>query len=131
MILARAGHLRVHADGHAERFKVDGVAGKLRARIRHDDRKPLDRWLERQVFYARMEAKKLCETSAQLRIQDRVRKVGWLAPFLVFAYLIIFRGLWRDGWAGWYYTMERTIAEMILAMAVIEQRWFGRETHAG
>lgn len=124
-ILARSGCLRVDSDGHAERFRVDGAVGKLHARIRHDDRKPLERWLQRQVFYARMEAMKLCSDSASLRLQDRIRRTSWLAPFLVFLYLLILRGLWRDGWAGWYYTLERTMAEFILAMAVLEQRRFG------
>lgn len=124
-LLARAGRLRVEADGHAERFVVDGAVGTLRSRIRHDDRKPLERWLQRQVFYARIEAEKLCDRSARLRLQDRIRRTGFLAPLLVFPYLLILRGLWRDGWIGWYYTVERTVAEFILALAVIERRWLG------
>jgi glycosyltransferase involved in cell wall biosynthesis len=129
-ILARAGRLRVDADGHAERFRVEGVVGTVRARIRHDDRKPLERWLQRQVFYSRMEARKLCAAPDHLRLQDRIRRTGWLAPFLVFPYLLVLRGLWRDGWAGWYYTLERTMAEVILALAVIEQRRIGRPARA-
>ncbi|NJR44282.1 glycosyltransferase family 2 protein [bacterium] len=122
LMLARAGRLSVVSDGHAERFSVDGPVGQLKAKMQHDDRKPLERWVSRQVFYARMEAKKLCNPNAKLRWQDRLRARASVAPFFVFGYLLIGRGLWRDGWNGWYYTVERTIAEFVLLLCV-RRRW--------
>jgi glycosyltransferase involved in cell wall biosynthesis len=123
LLLAKAGKLQVDADGHAERFSVPGSIGQLQAPIHHDDRKPLERWVQRQVFYSRMEAKKLCDPQARLRWRDKLRRSASLAPVAVFCYLLFARGLWRDGWHGWYYTIERTIAELILLLCVLEQRF--------
>ncbi len=125
VLLARANALRVESDGHAERFGVSGSVGKLTHRILHDDRKPLERWLPRQIFYARMEAKKLAETpSAQLRWQDRIRKKIVLAPLLIVPYAVLMKGLWREGWRGYFYLAERVIAELIISLAVLELRYF-------
>lgn len=125
VLLARAHELRVDSDGHAERFTVAGSVGNLTQRILHDDRKPLERWLPRQIFYARMEAKKLAETpSKNLRWQDRIRKKIVLAPLLVIPYAVLMKGLWREGWRGYFYLVERVIAELIISLAVLELRYF-------
>jgi len=125
VLLARANELRVDSDGHAERFSVSGSVGQLRTRILHDDRKPLERWLPRQIFYARMEAKKLAETpDRNLRWQDRIRKKIVLAPILIIPYAVLMKGLWREGWRGYFYLVERVIAELIISLAVLELRYF-------
>ena len=125
VLLARANELRVESDGHAERFGVSGSVGNLRERILHDDRKPLERWLPRQIFYARMEAKKLTTTpNTELRWQDRVRKKIVLAPLLIIPYAVLIKGLWREGWRGYFYLVERVIAELIISLAVLELRYF-------
>ncbi len=123
LLLARAGKLLVVADGHAERFSVFGNVGKLKERILHDDRKPIERWLQRQIFYARMEARKLAKPNKAFRWQDKIRRRASIAPILVFLYLLIYRGMWRDGWQGFYYTIERTVAELILILAILEHKF--------
>jgi hypothetical protein len=30
-----------------------------------------------------------------------------------------------DGWPGWFYVMQRLVAEMLIALEVIAQRWRG------
>jgi hypothetical protein len=37
-------------------------------------------------------------------------------------YLLLVRGLIFDGWNGWYYTLKRTIAEMMLALRLLEAK---------
>ncbi len=108
-------------DGHAHRVLVDGKTSKLSAYIYHDDRKDLSRWLISQDKYMLDEVKKLLETPFdQLSLTDRIRKYKVLAPFLVFIYcLILKRGLF-DGWHGWYYALQRLLAEVLLAIRLFE-----------
>jgi len=37
-------------------------------------------------------------------------------------YLLLVRGLVFDGWSGWYYAFQRTIAELMLAVRLLEAR---------
>ena len=58
----------------------------------------------------------------KLSIQDQLRlKIFFAAPAM-FLYLLFGRGLILDGWPGWYYVLQRTIAEMLLALRLIEAR---------
>jgi hypothetical protein len=43
------------------------------------------------------------------------------------------RGKWLlfGGWRGWYYVFERTLAETLLALRLIEARFAARETTSG
>ena len=53
---------------------------------------------------------------------DRLRLLAWPAPLLAFFYTLIWKGCAFDGWAGWYYTLQRTFAEICLALELIERR---------
>jgi len=108
-------------DGHAHRVLVTGNSAKLSAYIYHDDRKDLSRWLSSQNNYMLDEVRKLCKTPInQLSLSDRIRKAKIFAPFLVFVYcLILKRGLF-DGWHGWYYALQRLLAEVLLAIRLLE-----------
>ncbi len=113
-------------DGHTQLLKIGGKSEWLEGRILHDDRKPLARWLSNQVHYATLEAAKLRSTPRiELRIQDRLRRMIVIAPFMVFFYTLIGRGLILDGWAGWYYVFQRTIAEILLSLKLIEKKLKG------
>ena len=59
---------------------------------------------------------------ADLLPVDRIRRMGWLSPFLVFFYTLIFKGCIFDGWAGWLYVLQRTNAEMMIALEIIDRR---------
>jgi hypothetical protein len=102
---------------------VPGAVPLLHARIRHDDRKPLSRWLTNQERYARHEVAKLRAAGATLGLADRIRRWRWLAPPLVFAYTLFVRGAVFDGWRGWHYAYQRAVAEAVLAMRLIEADW--------
>lgn len=109
-------------DGHTQLLVLNGTSGRLRTPIRHDDRKPLSRWLQAQGRYTALEAGKLIAADpATLGVVDRIRKARILAPFLVFFYCLIVRGGVFDGWAGWYYAFQRSVAEMLLSIQLIEE----------
>jgi hypothetical protein len=56
----------------------------------------------------------------RLGLVDAMRRSKILAPLAVMFYcLIIQRGI-LDGWAGWYYALQRTLAEILLAIRLTE-----------
>ena len=109
------------------RAQVQGTVGAMRTRVLHDDRKPLARWLSSQARYADEEAEFLLgRPSRSLRMQDRIRRMIVVAPWLVPLHFLIARGGIVDGWRGIYYAMQRGVAESILALRLLERR-FTRE----
>ena len=97
----------------------------LNSYIYHDDRKSLSRWLWAQDRYMKIEVKKLLESpNSELSFGDRIRRKKILAPLIVPIYcLIINKGI-LDGWAGWYYALQRTLAEILLSIRLIEAETF-------
>jgi glycosyltransferase involved in cell wall biosynthesis len=108
-------------DGHTQLLRVAGRSTSLKAFIRHDDRKALSRWLWAQDRYVILESQKLLGTpAAKMSLGDRLRRSKIAAPLIVpFYCLILQRGL-LDGWAGWYYAMQRTLAEILLSIRLVE-----------
>jgi glycosyltransferase involved in cell wall biosynthesis len=108
-------------DGHTQRLQQSGSTAFLTGYIYHDDRKPLSRWLWAQDRYMILEAQKLLETPIkELNWGDRIRKQKVLAPFVILVYCLILKGGIWDGWRGWYYTFQRVLAEILLAIRLIE-----------
>jgi len=108
-------------DGHTQLLKVKGTSSTLKAPILHDDRKPLGRWLWAQDRYMVLEVKKLRSTPGhELSLGDRIRKTKILAPFVILMYCLILKGGILDGWAGWYYTFQRVLAEILLSIHLIQ-----------
>lgn len=110
-------------EGHTQRARIDGPVGKLNSVIFHDDRKPLGRWLSSQKRYAALQAGYLVTApQASLRRNDRIRLAGWPAPLLVFVYTLLLKGCIFDGWAGWYYVLQRVLAETLIALELADRR---------
>lgn len=110
-------------EGHTQVLRLSGDVRRLSSRILHDDRKPLSRWVGSQNRYSIIEAQHLLATrSEMLGAADRLRKWIFFAPATVFLYLLFGKGLILDGWRGWYYVCQRTIAEMLLSLRLITQR---------
>lgn len=107
-------------DGHTQLLRVNGKSAMLSAYIYHDDRKPLSRWLWAQDRYAIIEAKKLLDSTNNLNFGDRIRQQKVLAPFVILFYCLILKRGILDGWAGWYYALQRTLAEILLSIRLIE-----------
>jgi len=123
IVLFRKAVTHVEQDGHCQRARVSGTVRELSGRILHDDRKPLVRWLTSQAGYMKLEADKLESTPASaLALIDRLRRLIFVAPPVVFFYCLIVRRGALDGWAGWSYALQRAAAEMILSLTLIERR---------
>lgn len=122
-VLYRTRDATYQRDGHAHRVKVEGEIGKLKTEIRHDDWKPFVPWLHSQVKYAALEAEKILGTPPdQLHWKDRIRKKIVLAAPLTLVYCLFYQGLILNGWAGVFYAMQRTLAEFLLAMVILDRK---------
>jgi glycosyltransferase involved in cell wall biosynthesis len=110
-------------DGHTQRVVIDGRVEELRASLLHDDRKPLRRWLNSQARYAELEGEKLLTTGREsLNLRDRLRLCLVVAPAATLFYCLIVRGGIFDGWPGFYYAFQRALAELMLALYLIDSR---------
>jgi glycosyltransferase involved in cell wall biosynthesis len=119
--LFRKSRAVFNEDGHAHRVAVDGRVENLRAPILHDDRKSLSRWLEAQARYTKQEAAKLLSARPEdLRWTDRVRRWRLVAPAAMLFYCLILRGGVLDGWPGFYYAFQRSLAELMLSLYLLD-----------
>jgi glycosyltransferase involved in cell wall biosynthesis len=121
VVLFRRDRATYRQDGHTQRLYLTGRTGTLQSPIFHDDRKSIDRWLNDQLRYAGQEARHLLDTPAKdLSRLDRLRRGMVVAPGLVFLYTLLGRGLVFDGWRGWHYTLQRTLAELLLSLRLVD-----------
>lgn len=122
-VLYRRDRARYEDEGHGHKVRVDGPVIRLKGKIEHDDRKPLTRWINSQDRYFKTEARHLLSTpDERLNRQDRLRKRIYFAPIVMFLYLLFGRGLILDGWPGWYYVLQRTVAEALLSLRLLTER---------
>ncbi|MFG6102889.1 glycosyltransferase family 2 protein [Leptothoe sp. EHU-05/26/07-4] len=123
-ILSRKGRSSYINDGHTQLLQVVGDSGHLKNYIHHDDRKALSRWLWAQDRYMLIEVDKLLNTpNNELSLGDRIRKRKVLAPLIILLYCLILRGGILDGWYGCYYAFQRTFAEILLSLRLIEKEF--------
>ena len=108
-------------DGHTQRVVIDGAVADLRARLLHDDRKPLRRWLTSQARYAELERDRIIKREA-LDLADRLRLCFVVMPAAMFFYCLTVRGGIFDGWRGFYYAFQRSLAELMLSLYLIDAR---------
>ena len=108
-------------DGHTQRVVVDGPIATLTSPFLHDDRKPLKRWLNSQVRYAELDGERIAKREA-LDFTDRLRLCFVVVPAGVFFYCLLVRGGIFDGWRGFYYAFQRTLAELMLSLYLIDSR---------
>lgn len=118
LALFRRGAGRHVQDGHTQRAVVDGQTGQVSAHLIHDDRKSFDRWVRSQLAYARLEADKLATPAPGLRGWLRTRTP--LSMFAVGAYCLVVRGGFFEGPAGWFYALQRMIAEGLICAAYLD-----------
>jgi len=116
-VLYRRERASYMQDGHTQRVQIQGTISALAGPIYHDDRKSLTHWLGAQVRCARLEAVKLIRTPfSSLSSFDRVRRLIFMMPPLMFLYCLFARGGVLDGKRGLYYAMQRTLAELLLSL---------------
>jgi glycosyltransferase involved in cell wall biosynthesis len=122
-VLFRRGRAEPWQDGHTERWRVDGPVLPLKGRILHDDRKPVGAWLAAQARYqARERDKLLAAERGALDRADRLRLRHWIAPWAVFLWCLFGKGLILDGRAGLTYAYQRLLAEVALALYLLDAR---------
>jgi glycosyltransferase involved in cell wall biosynthesis len=109
-------------DGHGHRVQIDGPVADLPVLIDHDDRKPLSRWLDSQRKYAALEADKLSREVSFKGTADRLRKMIWPAAPAAFFYTLFVRRLFLDGRPGLSYALQRTYAELLLSLELLERK---------
>jgi glycosyltransferase involved in cell wall biosynthesis len=119
-VLLRQGRYSVSDEGHAEGWVVQGHVGILKSRIVHDDWKSMRDWTIAQARYMTREREKLDRKRDGLR--DWLRMHPPLMPIAVFFYCFFVKGLLFSGKAGLQYTLQRTIAEGILALFILENQ---------
>jgi glycosyltransferase involved in cell wall biosynthesis len=123
IVLYRAKNAQYANEGHGHRVTVSGDVRALSGVIYHDDRKPLSRFLTSQQSYARLEADYLLKAdTGVLSASDRLRRMAWPAPIAVFFYVLVVKGCLFDGWPGWFYTLQRVLAECMIALELIDRR---------
>jgi len=129
-VLYRKEKAQYQNEGHGHRVSVDGDIIELESVIYHDDRKPLARWISSQQRYARAEAGYLLERSGdKLSRIDKIRAIGWPAPFLVLFYTLFAKGCVLDGWAGWHYALQRLVFETLTALELADRRIRARKAN--
>lgn len=107
-------------DGHTQRLRLHGMIARLNAKIVHDDRKPLGRWLSSQTAYAALESSRIAGTPLrERRLKDRLRVAG-LSPCVAFAAALVWKRALLDGRPGIRYALERAIAEALIVLKVWE-----------
>ena len=122
-VLYRKNYACYENQGHGHRVVVTGKIQSLSGVIFHDDRKSLARWFASQQRYARAEAEHLVASNRKaLAANDKIRLMAWPAPLGVFLYVLIFKGCLLDGWPGWYYALQRLLAETMIALEIVDRR---------
>lgn len=113
--LFRRDAVRVRQVGHGHTFEVLGRVLRLRARLVHDDRKPLERWLLSQAGYARVEA----ASPRRWALLRRLRRAGVVVPLAGLAAYLRAGGP-LAGLAARRYALERATFEAILALRLVD-----------
>jgi glycosyltransferase involved in cell wall biosynthesis len=137
VVLFRTDRATYFDEGHTQQLRINGPVKSLAGLIYHDDRKSVRHWLQSQKRYASLEAGHLielrnakrevrngeCEPQSEgLRFQDRLRLRFFFAAPAMFFYLLFARGLIFDGWPGWFYVGQRTIAEVLLSAQLLRKK---------
>lgn len=130
--LFRRSEGRYLQTGHTQRLIVPGAVGEIHARIFHDDRKSLSRWISSQARYAHLEADYLLNKEpGDLRPSDRMRLALWPTPIAVFGYTLIVKRCMLDGWRGWFYVLQRVFVETLIALELLDRRFRNGEKEKG
>jgi len=127
-VLLRQSCYTISDEGHTEGWVVRGAVGKLRERIEHDDWKSMRDWVVAQARYMTLERNRLKWKRAGLR--DWLRMHPPLMPIAVFFYCLVWKRLLFSGRAGLLYTLQRTLAEGILALFILENALMKRHSDA-
>jgi len=119
-ILLRKGHFLVRDKGHTETWHVEGPVLTLRARIIHDDWKPVAQWLIAQGRYQKLQFDML--HTGEKSVSNWMRMRPPLMPLILFMHCLFGKGMILSGRAGLFYALQRLVVESILALLVLEEK---------
>jgi glycosyltransferase involved in cell wall biosynthesis len=123
VVLYRKDGASYRNEGHSHRVTIGRRVLPLAGPIYHDDRKSLARWFISQQRYAKIEAQHLLSAdSAGLSRIDRLRLLAGPAPFAALFYTLIIKRCLLDGWVGWFYALQRMLAEIMIALEITNRR---------
>jgi glycosyltransferase involved in cell wall biosynthesis len=120
LVIFNRDEVRVSQPGHTQEFRVEGDVYRFAARLIHDDRKPVTRFVNSQMEYSRLEASRLLNGHAN-RWQDRLRRSG-IMPLVAGVGAYIRSGGPLRGSASLRYAYERTLFESLLALRLLNGR---------
>jgi glycosyltransferase involved in cell wall biosynthesis len=117
--LFRKDKVRIVQTGHSQSFEVNGSVCKFRARLIHEDLKPMSRWLNNQITYASLEAARITSASS-IGFKDWLRLAG-IGPAVVGAWAYVRAGGPLRPVSSKAYACERLIFEAMLARLLAER----------
>lgn len=118
-IIFRGGRALFEPAGHGEHLKADVHTAYTRARLIHDDRKPLEAVLANQWRYAKDTVRR--SGVGQLTRKDRIRLKSPLMMLITPLYSFIIRRGFLDGKQGIIYALDRLIAEALTYRASLSE----------
>jgi glycosyltransferase involved in cell wall biosynthesis len=118
--LFRRDLIQVKQVGHGHKFHLAGSIYQFKARLWHDDRKPLERWMAVQLAYSAQELQRL-RSAPRLGWRDWLRRLGVL-PWLIGPYAYFKAGGPLRGAAAARYAYERATFECLLALRWLTER---------
>lgn len=125
--LFQRGAVSVAQLDHTQSFNVAGRVYSFRNSLIHDDRKPLERWVESQLRYQVLNEKTLWDHGYG-PVKGFLRKLGLMAPIVGLLAYVKAGGPFY-GAAAVRYAYERAVCEGLLAMRVMNTR-LAREHNA-
>ena len=121
-VLFRPTHAQYYMRGHTQLLKLNGILATLKGLIYHDDRKSWARFLSNQRKYAVLEAAQLRQLPwSEMRIQDKVRVTGLIAPWLVPT--VTYLRIWPAGRRAIKYCAMRFTSEFGIAKTLWQMRF--------
>jgi glycosyltransferase involved in cell wall biosynthesis len=120
LVVFTPGSVRVSQPGHTQELEVDGPVYRFDARLIHDDRKPLARFVRSQMEYSRLEASRMAGGD-RVRWQDRLRRLG-IMPLVAGVGSYLRAGGPLRGTASLHYAYERTVFECLLALRLLGRK---------
>ncbi len=117
LVVFRPDLVKISQPGHTQEMAIDGPVYNFAAKLIHDDRKPLSRFVSSQMEYSRLEALRLGRNGTH-RWQDRVRRLG-LMPLIAGVGAYVKSGGPFKGSASLHYAYERALFECLLALRVL------------
>ena len=122
IVLFRPTQAHYYMRGHTQLLQLHGALTTLKGLIYHDDRKSWERFLANQRKYAVLEAAHLRGAAwSDLRIQDKVRLTGLIAPWLVPA--MTYLRVWPAGRRAIKYCAMRFTSEFGIAKTIWQMRF--------